>query len=273
MQAAEAPRILTQDPMERDLHVHTFFSPCAEPTMSLSAILEAAAAAGVAEVGLTDHPHRPGLARHHRTLDRAREIQRGPVHVWIGAELEVVGFRQLALPVTELPDVDYVLAAASHYDVVNAPPVPHLEDPVEWADRLMRDLENAVESGAHAIAHPFYAYALLRPPSGLRIAPLDDILAEIRRPRVDRWLETVAAAGMALEISPRLCVHLGLESFVEETYRKARELGIRFSTGSDAHRPGMVGVLGQAEYLMRRLGVTERDLWSPTLACRSRRVS
>ncbi|MCX7819181.1 MAG: PHP domain-containing protein [Kiritimatiellae bacterium] len=257
--------------MERDLHVHTFFSPCAEPAMSLPAILEAAAAAGVAEVGLADHPHRPGLARHHRMLDRAREVQRGPVHVWIGAEIEVVGFRQLALPPAELPDADYILAAASHYDVLHAPPVPHLEDPVEWADRLMTDLENAVGSGAHVIAHPFYAYALLHPPAGVHVAPMDDVLAEIRLPRLHRWLESVAEAGMALEIGPRLCVHLGLESFIENAYRQARQLGVRFSTGSDAHRPGAVGVLGQAEYLMRRIGITDRDLWSPTLVCRARR--
>lgn len=241
--------------------------------MSFAVILDTAAAAGVAEVGLTDHPYRSGLAHHHRTLDRAREIQRGPVHVWIGAEIEVVGLGQLAMPLSHLPDADYVMAAASHYDIVNTPPVVCLEDPVEWADRLMTDLENVVGSGAHVIAHPFYAYALVHPPPNVRLAPLDDILAEIRRPRVDRWLESVAAERIALELSPRLCVHLGLETFVEETYGKARQLGIRFSTGSDAHRPGAIGRLGQAEFLMRRLGLTERDLWSPALVCRARRGS
>ncbi len=256
--------------MERDLHVHTFFSPCAEPTMSFEAILEAAARAGLYEVGLVDHPHRPGLDRHQVALDRARETHRGPVHAWIGAELEVVGFQRLAIPPSQLPAADYILAAASHYDVVRAPPVIHLEDPFEWADRLMSDLENAVGSGAHVIAHPFYAYVLVHPTPGVRLAALDDILAEIRPARVDRWLESLAREGMALEISPRACTHLGLESFLEGVYRKAKQLGIQFATGSDAHRVGAIGAFGQAEQLIRRLELGERDLWSPTYAIRAR---
>lgn len=240
--------------------------------MSFLAVMQSAADAGLAEIGLVDHPHRDGLERHQQALDRARETHRGPVHAWIGAELEVDGFRRLIRPPESLPHADYVLAAASHYDPIRHPPVPHLKDPVEWADRLLTDLENAVGSGAHIIAHPFYAYALLQPIPGCAVAPMDDILAEIRVPRVDRWLESVAREGLALEISPRLCMHLGLESFIESVYRKAKALGIRFSTGSDAHRLPAIGRLGQAEFLIRRLELRASDWWSPTLAVRARRT-
>ncbi len=239
--------------------------------MSFANVMEAAADASLAEVGLTDHPHRPGLARHLQALDRLRETQRGPVHVWLGAELEVTGFQQLAIPPAELPHADYLLAAASHYQLPGGAMVVWPDDPVTWADRLMTDLENAVGSGAHVIAHPFYAYILVQPVPGVRRPALDDILGEIRPARVDRWIERVAEEGMALEISPRLCVHLGLESFIEEVYRRARQAGVRFAPGSDAHRPGAVGRLGQAEHLARRLGLTDEDWWSPTLAIRARR--
>ncbi len=254
--------------MDRDLHIHTFFSPCAEPTMSFPAILEAAQKAGVPEIGLTDHPHRPGLERHHRALDDARESHRGPVHVWIGAELEVIALGRLIVPPPELPLADYFLAAASHYDIVGDPPVPNLEDPVAWADRLLTDLENVSGSGAHVIAHPFYAYALLRAVPGYPTARMDDIIEEIRSRRVDRLLEMLARESIALEISPRLCMHLGLETFIEDTYRRAKQAGVKFSTGSDSHRPATIGQLGQAEYLVQRLGLGPGDFWHPALVVR-----
>jgi histidinol phosphatase-like PHP family hydrolase len=254
--------------MERDLHIHTFFSPCAEPTMSFPAILAAAEKAGVQGIGLTDHPHRPGLARHHRALDAARGGYPGPVRVWIGAELEVTAMGQLVVPPSELPLADYIIAAASHYDIVGHPPVPNLEDPVAWADRLLTDLENVSGSGANAVAHPFYAYALLRAVPGYPTARLDDILEEIRPKRVDRLLEMFAKESIALEISPRLCLHLGLESFIESTYRKARQMGVKFTTGSDSHRVSSVGQLGQAEYLVQRLDFGPGDFWSPEMAVR-----
>ncbi|OQW97110.1 MAG: hypothetical protein BWK77_02650 [Verrucomicrobia bacterium A1] len=254
--------------MERDLHIHTFFSPCAEPTMSFPAILAAAEKAGLMEIGLTDHPHRPGLARHHRALDDARDSHRGPVHVWIGAELEVESLGRLVVPPPELPLADYVIAAASHYDIVGRPPVADLKDPVAWADRLLTDLENVSGSGAHAIAHPFYAYALMRAVPGYPTARMDDILDEIRPRRVERLVEMLAREAIALEISPRMCMHLGLESFIETTYGMARQAGVKFALGSDSHRTATIGHLGQAEGLVQRLGLSPADLWSPTLACR-----
>lgn len=236
--------------------------------MSFPAILAAAETAGVMEIGLTDHPHRPGLARHHRALDAARDSCRGPVHVWIGAELEVESLGRLVVPPPELPLADYVIAAASHYDIVGRPPVADLKDPVAWADRLLTDLENVAGSGAHVIAHPFYAYALLRAVPGYPTARMDDILGEIRPRRVERLVEMLARESLALEISPRLCMHLGLESFVEDTYRMAKQAGVKFALGSDSHRTATIGHLGQAEGLIRRLDLAASDFWSPTLACR-----
>lgn len=238
--------------------------------MSFPAILAAAEAAGLMEVGLTDHPHRPGLARHHRALDDARDSHRGPVHVWIGAELEVVALGRLVVPPQELPLADYVIAAASHYDIVGNPPVADLKDPVAWADRLLTDLENVSGSGAHAIAHPFYAYALMRAVPGFPTARMDDILDEIRPRRVERLVEMLARESIALEISPRLCVHLGLETFIENTYRLARQAGVKFALGSDSHRSATIGHLGQAEGLIKRLELVPADLWSPALAFRKK---
>jgi histidinol phosphatase-like PHP family hydrolase len=250
--------------MKHDLHCHTFFSPCAERSMTVSAILEAAEAAGLEGIGLTDHPHRPGLARHHHSLQHARATSDSPVRIWIGAELEMAGFQKLVMDRRALPDADYVLAAPSHYDLVHYPPVDHLDDPVEWADRLLTDLENVPGSGAQGIAHPFFVYSIVvKPPVGLALPLMGEIIAEIRPRRLDHFLEKCAVEGVALEISSRMAVSAVFAQFMEQTYRRAHEIGCRFFTGSDAHCLDRVGQLGKAADIPARLGLTDADFWHP----------
>jgi histidinol phosphatase-like PHP family hydrolase len=252
---------------DRDYHVHTFFSPCADAAMSFARIVEAAEKAGLAEVGLVDHPYRPNLARHHEALDRARQDCAARLRIWIGAELEVLGLGRLAIPPNELPHADYILAAPSHYDLQNYPPVPNLADPVEWADRLMTDMENVPGSGAHAVAHPFFVYGMhVSPPAGMELPKIVDVMKEIRPKRLEWLLERYAAERIALELSPRLCYAPEFEAFIEPVYRRAKSLGIRFLVGSDSHRPPTVGQLGKAVDFAGRLGIEPRHLWHPGLA-------
>jgi len=254
--------------MKGDYHIHTFFSPCAEATMSPDRIVEAAIAAGCAEVGLTDHPYHDGLARHHQALNHARErLAPAGVRIWIGAELEVVAMGELIIPPSRLPLADYLIAAPSHYDLVGAPPVRDLADPLEWADRLLTDLENVCGSGARAVAHPLYVQEIVKQgPAGRRCAPLAAILAEIRPKRLDHILDRFAEEHIALEISPRLAAHPDFERFMEEWYRRAHRRGVKFMTGSDSHRPHTVGRLGPAEDFIRRLGLSADDFWHPSPA-------
>lgn len=253
--------------MRGDYHIHTFFSPCAEPTMSPDRIVEMALAAGCKEVGLTDHPYHEGLERHHQALARARErLANSGVRIWIGAELEVVAMGRLIIPPERLPLADYLIAAPSHYDLANSPPVKNVKDPVEWADRMLTDLENVCGSGAHAVAHPLYVQQFIRDGSpAYRYAPLKAILAEMRPKRLDHILDRFAEERIALEISPRLTLHKEFEAFIEEWYRRAHQKGIKFMLGSDSHRPWTVGRLGLATNLILRLQLTEKDLWHPGL--------
>ncbi len=254
--------------MTGDYHIHTFFSPCAEQTMSPDRIVEAAVAVGCAEVGLTDHPYHEGLARHHQALNHARErLAPAGVRIWIGAELEVVAMGELIIPPSRLPLADYLMAAPSHYDLVGAPPVRDLADPLEWATRLLTDLENVCGSGAHAVAHPLYVQEIVKHgPLAAQCAELTAILAEIRPKRLDHILDRFAEERIALEISPRLAAHPAFERFAEDWYRRAQRRGIRFLLGSDSHRPHTVGRLGPAAAFIRRLGLGADDFWHPRLA-------
>ena len=234
--------------------------------MRFDRIVEAAAQAGLTDIGLTDHPFHEGLERHHEALDRARSRCRADLRIWIGAELEVVGMGRLILPPNRLPHANYLIAAPSHYDIEHFPPVPHLDDPMEWADRLLTDLENVPGSGAHAIAHPFFVHELMRSAhNGPRFPPLAEVLAEMRPKRLEHLLTVLAEHRIALEISPRIVVRADFELFMESFYRQAYRMGLRFLLGSDSHRPDTIGRLGRAEDFIRRIGLGPDDLWHPDL--------
>jgi len=230
-------------------------------------IITEAQGAGLADLGLTDHPFHDGLPRFHAALRHTLNLRdTGSLRVWIGAELEVIGPERLIIPPARLPDADYLIAAPSHYDIEHFPPVQNLQDPVEWADRLLRDMENVIGSGAHAIAHPFYVIEFVRP-SGRRwgLPPLTQVFAEMRPRRLDNLLDGLIEAGIALEISPKMCSEPALQDFLENWYREALRRGMKFLLGSDSHRPHTIGKLRAAEEVVRRLGLRESDLWHPRM--------
>ncbi len=250
--------------MDRDFHIHTFFSPCADPAMSFAVIADTARAAGLKDIGLIDHPYRPDLQRHHAALNQARAQHDGAPRIWIGAELEVVGMGKLIMSPADLPHADYILAAPSHYDLIHYPPVPHLDSPIEWADRLLTDMENVPGSGAHAMAHPFFVYALhVAAPEGMVLPRLEDVLAEIRPKRVEWLLERLAEAEIAIEISPRLSLNPAFAPFAQWFYKEAKQCGIRFLFGSDSHRPNTIGTLGKARAFAEGLDLGPEHLWYP----------
>jgi len=254
--------------MTGDYHVHTFFSPCADARMSYHNILDAAEAAGLEEIGLTDHPFHDGLAEHHEHLFLARRRTASRARVWIGAELEVVGPGRLALSRKQLPRADYLIASPSHYDVERHPPVAHLNRPDEWAERMIADMENVPGSEASVIAHPFFVYALLvaAPNGAVRLPGIADIVNAMSPRRLAIMLEKLAAARLALEISPRIGFTPAFTLFMEYLYNEARKYNMRFSLGSDSHRPPTIGRLGAAQVFADRLGLRPEEIWRPDAA-------
>lgn len=235
--------------------------------MTFSAIVSKAESAGLKDIGISDHPFRHGLAKHHQAIATFRKSMDSPVRLWIAAELEVVALGQLVLSSEQLPLADYLLAAPSHYDLIQAPPVRNLSDPLEWADRLLTDIENVPNSGADAIAHPFFVMALQTggdPAWGLPF--MSQILSEMRPKRLEWGLDRLAADQLALEISPRLTYLPVFEQFMSVYYRKAKSRGMRFLLGSDSHRVSTIGDFDKLQAFMKGAGIEPSDLWHPEMS-------
>jgi histidinol phosphatase-like PHP family hydrolase len=240
--------------------------------MTFAKIVSAAETVGLKDIGLSDHPFRRGLDAHHRAIEEFRASLESPVRVWISAELEVLSRGRLVLSAADLPLADYLIAAPSHYDLIHAPPVRNLSDPVEWADRLLTDVENVPGSGADAIAHPFFVMALQTggdPQWGLPF--MSQVLGEMRTKRLERLLDQLAQDHVALEISPRLTYLPVFEQFMSSLYQKARSRGMRFLLGSDSHRATTIGQFDKLAVFMRKTGIGPEDLWHPSMSRLGRR--
>ena len=230
-----------------DYHMHTEYSP--DSTASMADMCEAAVAAGLSSIAVTDHVEIPAFLAdgYDRTLaasfTQAGEMQRrfsGRLPIARGMELgEPLHDRATAESVLEAYAFDFVLASVHNlkddedfyfYDFSTA-------DVNAVMDRYFEELLDTTRWGRfHSLAHLTYPF---------RYVPADKRPADYRRwqDQIDEIFRALAHQGLALEINTS-----GLRQPIRQTLptlplvRRFRELGgERITLGSDAHRSEDVG--------------------------------
>lgn len=251
--------------IKEDLHVHSRFSHCADHDMNFSTMVGRALERHIETIGFTDHPHNNGLAAHHVELASFRERCAAPISILIGAELEVIAPGRLIVDPADLPLADYLLAAPSHYDLASDPPVDDLRDARQWGHRILRDFQWVLGSGAAGVAHPFYVFYLIVRDADEEVLPhVGEVLECIDVDTLQRTLEAMRDEGIALELSRRLNSHPTFEEFMGIVYAMARDIGVRFFTGSDAHQLDVVGMFPESlRQFIDSLDLKEEHLWHP----------
>ena len=231
-----------------DLHMHT--PRCNHATGAPRDYAEAALAAGLQEIGFSEHAPMPGgfdgawRMREDEVSDYFAEIRalakeyEGRLAIRTGIECDFrPGDRAFLQDLIAAHDWDYVLGSVHFIGDWG------FDNPDEIAGWDARDLEEV-----HLAYYDLVAQAAA---SGLfDVLAHPDLVKKFGHrcdtPRVReaeaRMLEAAARAGVALEISSA-----GLRKPVGEIYpslrlvREAVRLGIPFAYGSDAHAPGEVG--------------------------------
>ncbi|HYJ80507.1 MAG TPA: hypothetical protein VEW03_12920, partial [Longimicrobiaceae bacterium] len=130
-------------------------------------------------------------------------------------------------------------------------PPPWDERPDELMELLAASLCEMVRTMPIHIA----AHSTLIPPALLALEP--DVHAWWTEEREDRYVQALAASGVALEVSNRYRLPH------ERLLRRARQAGVRFSLGSDGHSEGQVARLDWAVQAARRAGIGDGDLFVP----------
>jgi DNA polymerase (family 10) len=221
--AAEAGRLpapVAVEDLRGDLHSHTTESDGRD---SLEAMAEAARAAGLAYLAVTDHSRAiPSPARgtgmdEKRCLAHLRRIRE--LGRKLGAFALLAGIEVDILPDGRLDMDDEVLA---QLDVVVASLHSRLNmEAAEMTDRVLRAFENP---HVHVWGHPLARLILAREPVALD---------------VERVLAAAVRRGIVLEINgqpDRL-------DLPDSWIRAARDMGARFAISSDAHSVRQLGNL------------------------------
>lgn len=239
------PRLVTTSDIRGDLHMHTTATDgrADAETMAL-----AARSAGLEYVAITDHSRAIAMANgldEARALEHARRLRTlndrlEGITVLAGIECDIRPDGSMDLADDCLAELDLVVASV--HSAFN-------QSPEQMTDRLLR-----------ALACPWVD--VLGHPTGRLI-----LKREPYRFDVERVFTAAAAAGVAMEINSQVD-RLDLD---EIHARLARERGVRFVIGSDAHAPVALGTIRWGVAVARRAWLAPEDVLNtrPPGECRA----
>jgi histidinol phosphatase-like PHP family hydrolase len=242
--------------LHRDFHVHTVYSPCAQPEMIASDIILTAKERGIRSLGFTDHVFGftdPNILKLSRRDCPASD---GDPEIFFGCEADVLCVGKTTVTQEMLDNLDYIMVAANHFNNNGAEMVdPTLaDDPIAIGKHFLKMFNYATSlKYADVIAHPLFVM--------LDTYRVDSIYT-LTETDLAPGIEAAAANGIAMEISRRATTPDQVE-FLSYFYRLCKHAGVKFSVGSDAHTLDAVGQIHLIAPLIESLGLKDDDFWQP----------
>ncbi|MFH0910137.1 MAG: PHP domain-containing protein [Planctomycetota bacterium] len=271
----------SRDIFQYDYHIHTVYSGHSAEDMRVSRIIQKAGSLGLKRIVILEHvpgvqsslqgeilagEHDPGATvRVHLDAileERAIQAGRSPVEVLVGAEVDADPKRMDgSLLLGDLSGLDLVIGSTHYlpdgrglwYDRTDWLPVEQESIYREWFLWAGRVVENP---RVEILAHPGVVLARHGGVAAFEGAVLDDfagLFAVCRRCRT------------AIELNELMRGKLKARQV--ETYENvlalARDMGLCFSIGSDAHRIESIGRYEWVRAMAGRLGLTEDHLHHP----------
>ncbi len=253
--------------MRVDYHTHHY--RCGHAVGEMADYVEAAAAAGFREIGLSDHSPiyhlgddahaRPRIAMSQRELPRyvrammeVRDLFAGRIVVRLGVESDyVLGWDEHYRSLWSRFPLDYVIGSVhwlfGDWSIFSRT-LPRGRSAEEVYAEYLRCTQAAARSGAYdVIGHLDCIKTVGWMPEGWRT------------PLLEETVQVLAETGVAVELNTS-----GWRKDIEECYPRAELLemcchaGVPVTFGSDAHRPDDVGYAwDEAVNLMREVGYRE----------------
>ena len=217
----------------RNLHVHTRFSFCAKPEMTLEAIVREAERAGLTDIALVDHSNVEAdgsstpVPAHNEILKAQRAALDTPVRILIGSELSALGLGRYSETPENMRAMEYRLFAQNHYHL-SCWEQPEDRSPAGYARHMIAVLTELFRTDFCDCVAPPLA------PVKLRIENAGRVLDEISDAALGDLLAAGEAAGSAWELhSGAIC---GWPDFARRYFNLGREIGVHFHMATDAHR-------------------------------------
>ena len=278
--------------MRADWHIHSRHSPCGRPEATLELILREARAAGIEELGITDHLNSPlndaavracrqeydaldgkagfqfalevGCLRRH-DLDEARRL--GPAASIWGQQGGGPSDDELVLYLPEdlLGELRPAYLIGGAHGTLGAP----LERDAVIRQYHRQNLFLACHPAVNIVAHPWWWQgAWLDERKMYSSLPWFDDFSAIPLSMHDELAAAAREHGTAIEINAgAIFVNPAYPDRFKDEYLDylayLKDAGVTFSVGSDSHHPGYDGRLRLIEPQLAALGLTEDQLWRP----------
>ncbi|MGB7787615.1 DNA polymerase/3'-5' exonuclease PolX [Methanoregula sp.] len=228
------PRIVPYDAVKGDLHVHSQWSDGRD---SIRDLAETARARGYEYIAICDHSRSAEIDRGltvEKVVQQRAEIEQlnresGGIPVLHGVECNINEDGTLDLPSAVLRDFDLVIAS------IHSRLRMHGD---EMTRRLLAAIHN---ENVDILGHPTGRILLRREPADLDLPAI---------------FETAAAQHVALEIN----AYPSRLDLSDTNCRKAKEFGVNFSLGSDAHATGDLAQMQLGIATARRGWVTAEEI-------------
>ena len=233
-QKGRLPKLVQESEIKGDLHVHSKWS---DGTSSIEEIARAAQNRGYQYVAICDHSKSLKIAhgldesrlmKQMEEIDRLNEKLKG-FQILKGTEVDILTDGKLDLPEKILEKLDFVVAAIHS---------GFKQDRGKMTRRIIRALENPF---IHILAHP----------SGRLLGARDPYEVEI-----EELMEAAKKFGKALEINAYF-ERLDLDDI---HCRKAKEMGIRVSIGTDAHHLDQMWMMSLGVAVAKRGWLEAKDI-------------
>ena len=257
--------------IQHDFHIHTNLSLCAKESATLSGYVEIAKKLGLKKIGISNHfwdGKIDGAFDFYKTQDfehiskikpEIEALDSEDVRIYFGAEAEYDPKGHDVSVSEEVAErLEYLLVPNSHTHMTMPKEfyTPY-EKHIDFMIRAYEDILNSkVNKYITAVAHPFSAVA----------CPYDrEILVElIGDDTFKRLFDKTAEKGIGFEINVA-SMHNKTASEVENSamirmFRLAKECGLKFIFGSDAHDLERHSSYKNAQLISDLLGLKEDDI-------------
>lgn len=215
--------------VRHNMHIHTTFSGCAKPEMTVHDIIATAEEAGLTMIALTDHddPADKNIVAPRRKI-LLDEIGETDIKVLVGAELSCTGIGKFLNDEECDSQMDYKLYTMNHFHV-SFWDQPEEKTPRGYAVQMLKMAESVIEMRqADCFAHPLMPGYIKTLPDSLEVtkAYTDNELGDI--------MEKATRKEIAWELNTRAVMRY--PEFFRRYFQIGKEVGAVFNVGTDAHR-------------------------------------
>lgn len=214
--------------VKHNMHIHTTFSGCAKPEMTVQNIIRTAEKAGLEMIALTDHdnPENKNIVAPRREF-LLSEIGETDIKVLVGAELSCTGIGKFLNDEDCDSQMDYKLYTMNHFHV-SFWDQPEDKSPRGYAVQMLKMAESVIEMRkADCFAHPFM-------PGYIKTIPdRDDVTKAYTDNELGDIMEKATKKEIAWELNTSAVMRY--PEFYHRYFQIGKEVGAIFNVGTDAH--------------------------------------